>query len=66
MKSASRLLAAFIMITGLTAMGTNSIAQQETSDDKTLSPYFFVKSDNPGVDRLPPLYRRYRILLDTW
>ncbi|OQX72347.1 MAG: hypothetical protein B6D61_13945 [Bacteroidetes bacterium 4484_249] len=28
-------------------------AQQEISDNKTLSPYFFVKSDNPGVDQLP-------------
>lgn len=25
----------------------------ENGDDKTLSPYFFVKSDNPSVDRLP-------------
>jgi Ca-activated chloride channel family protein len=41
------------MTTCLTAAGTSSIAQQETSDDKTLSPYFFVKSDNPEVDRLP-------------
>ncbi len=25
----------------------------ETDPDKTLSPYFFVKSDNPGLDQLP-------------
>jgi len=30
-----------------------SYAQQETSVDKTLSPYFLVKSDDPDVDRLP-------------
>jgi Ca-activated chloride channel family protein len=30
-----------------------SYAQQETNLDKTLSPYFLVKSDDPDVDRLP-------------
>jgi Ca-activated chloride channel family protein len=30
-----------------------SYAQQETSADKTLSPYFMVKSDDPNVDLLP-------------
>jgi len=30
-----------------------SYAQQETNGDKTLSPYFLVKSDDPDVDRLP-------------
>ena len=30
-----------------------SYAQQETNVDKTLSPYFLVKSQNPDVDRLP-------------
>ncbi|MGB5992908.1 MAG: VIT domain-containing protein [Desulfobacterales bacterium] len=30
-----------------------SYAQQETNVDKTLSPYFLVKSDDPDVDRLP-------------
>lgn len=28
-------------------------AKQEESGDKTLSPYFFVKSDDPNVDQLP-------------
>ncbi len=28
-------------------------SQSETSDDKTLSPYFFVLSDHPGTDQLP-------------
>ncbi len=30
-----------------------SAARQETSADKTLSPYFLVKSNDPDVDRLP-------------
>ena len=28
-------------------------AQQETNEDKTLSPYFFVKTDAPCLDKLP-------------
>jgi Ca-activated chloride channel family protein len=28
-------------------------SQPETSTDKTLSPYFMVKSDDPGIDQLP-------------
>ncbi|MBN1416783.1 MAG: energy transducer TonB [Bacteroidales bacterium] len=28
-------------------------SQQETASDKTLSPYFFVQSDDPQTDRLP-------------
>ena len=32
---------------------TVSYAQQETNVDKTLSPYFLIKSDDPDVDRLP-------------
>jgi Ca-activated chloride channel homolog len=28
-------------------------AQEEEGGDKTLSPYFFVKSDDPGLDRMP-------------
>ncbi len=28
-------------------------AQQQVSEDRTLSPYFFVVSDNPDTDRLP-------------
>jgi len=27
--------------------------QQTGTDDKTLSPYFFVQSDNPGLDQMP-------------
>jgi Ca-activated chloride channel family protein len=29
------------------------IPEQKTDTDKTLSPYFFVKSDNPNLDQLP-------------
>ncbi len=32
---------------------TTGSAQHIESDDKTLSPYFFVQSDDPSVDRLP-------------
>ena len=31
----------------------NAYAQPETGGDKTLSPYFFVKSDEPELDQLP-------------
>jgi Ca-activated chloride channel family protein len=31
----------------------NAYAQPETGGDKTLSPYFFVKSDDPELDQLP-------------
>jgi Ca-activated chloride channel homolog len=30
-----------------------AFAQESESDDKTLSPYFFVKSDDPSIDQLP-------------
>ncbi len=30
----------------------NAYCQQET-DDKTLSPYFFVQAENEGIDQLP-------------
>lgn len=39
------LLAIFLIAPGF--------AQEEESADKTLSPYFFVQSDDPEVDRLP-------------
>ena len=40
-------LAVFLMTTAV------SYAQQETNVDKTLSPYFLIKSHDPDVDRLP-------------
>lgn len=33
--------------------GYNAYAQPENDENKTLSPYFFVKSEDPEVDRLP-------------
>lgn len=30
-----------------------SPAEEKTSEDKTLSPYFFVRSDAPGLDQMP-------------
>jgi len=41
------ILAVFMMV------GKASYAQPETNSDKTLSPYFLVKSHDPDVDRLP-------------
>ena len=34
-------------------LGTAAYPQPLESDDRTLSPYFFVKSEDPQVDRLP-------------
>ena len=36
-----------------TLLGTTAYAQPKESDDRTLSPYFFVKSDDLQVDQLP-------------
>ncbi len=52
MKRASWLLAALILVV-FSFTGVSGAAQQKESDDKTLSPFFFVKSDNPEVDQLP-------------
>ena len=41
------ILAGFLAITGI------AYGQQGEHTDRTLSPYFFVKSDDPGLDRLP-------------
>jgi len=43
----------FLFLAACTLFNTTGIAQQKDSDDKTLSPYFFVKSDDFSVDRLP-------------
>jgi len=40
------LLAALLAVTA-------AVAQQPESPDRTLSPYFFVKSEDPSLDRLP-------------
>ena len=41
------------MLLILMIFGTPVYAQPETSEDKTLSPYFLVKSEDPNVDQLP-------------
>jgi len=41
------ILAGFVFFT------STIYAKPEISDDKTLSPYFFVKSDDPEIDQLP-------------
>jgi Ca-activated chloride channel homolog len=52
MKSTIRLLALF-MLAALMLPGTTAHARTEKSGDRTLSPYFFVKSNDPALDRLP-------------
>ncbi len=42
------IVSAFLFLTGSCAL-----SQQEGEDDKTLSPYFFVQSDDPETDRMP-------------
>lgn len=49
----SRLVTASIMLLIFISSITFVYAQPETSDTKTLSPYFWVKSDEPGVEQLP-------------
>jgi Ca-activated chloride channel family protein len=52
MKPVTRLFAALTLIM-LVLAGSSGRAQQQEPGDKTLSPYFFVKSDDPETDRLP-------------
>jgi Ca-activated chloride channel homolog len=52
MKPVSRFFAALTLMVPVLS-GTPGYAQQPESGDKTLSPYFFVKSDDPETDRLP-------------
>lgn len=44
---------ALLILAGIIASGQPGSAQQKESEGKTLSPYFFVKSDNPELDQLP-------------
>jgi Ca-activated chloride channel family protein len=55
MKSRITALKAMILlvITGLLMNTTGILGQTERKDDKTLSPYFFVNSENPDIDQLP-------------
>ncbi len=47
-----KLFAACIVVL-LLILGSAAYAQPREAEDKTLSPYFFIKSDDPEVDRLP-------------
>ncbi|MCX5834141.1 MAG: VIT domain-containing protein [Deltaproteobacteria bacterium] len=52
MKSIPRILAVILLALPI-LWGAKASVQPEVSGDRTLSPYFFVKSDDPGVDQLP-------------
>jgi len=52
MKSIPRILTVVLLVLPL-LWGARASGQPEVSGDRTLSPYFFVKSDEPGVDQLP-------------
>jgi len=52
MVSKNRVFLPFIFAM-LTLLGTSAQAQPTEEGNKTLSPYFFVKSDDPSVDQLP-------------
>ena len=49
----NRLIAANLVLMISLFMAGSVRAQPETSNDKTLSPYFMVKSDDPSIDQLP-------------
>ncbi|MCE5242836.1 MAG: hypothetical protein LLF99_06530, partial [Desulfobacteraceae bacterium] len=45
---------ALLPVSGLSrALAAESPAHEAESDDKTLSPYFFIRSEDPAVDQLP-------------
>jgi Ca-activated chloride channel family protein len=48
-----RKIAAAMIFAGFVLSGFGAYAQQEKDGEKTLSPYFLVRSDDPEVDRLP-------------
>ena len=52
MKIITKLISSAIFVAFLLT-GLSAYAQQESSGEKTLSPYFFVKSDDPELDQLP-------------
>jgi Ca-activated chloride channel family protein len=52
MKPAIRLLMLFLLVASMLPWSA-AHARPEATDDRTLSPYFFVKSDDPALDRLP-------------
>lgn len=46
-------LFAVAIFAGILLSSLTTSAKPHEGEDRTLSPYFFVKSDDPGVDRLP-------------
>jgi Ca-activated chloride channel family protein len=52
MKPAIRLVMLFLLAASMLP-GCAAHARPEPAEDRTLSPYFFVKSDDPALDRLP-------------
>jgi len=48
-----RLVSVILLIVGLGYQATECLAQEAEDADKTLSPYFLVKSDDPTVDQMP-------------
>jgi hypothetical protein len=52
MKPAIRLLMLFLLVASMLPWNA-AHARPEATDDRTLSPYFFVKRDDPALDRLP-------------
>ncbi|MCU0584285.1 MAG: trypsin, partial [Syntrophales bacterium] len=53
MKTAIRLVILVALVVSMLPWGAALARPQETSDDRSLSPYFFVKSDDPALDPLP-------------
>ena len=49
----NRLIAASLVLLISLSLTSSVRSEPETSDDKTLSPYFMVKSDDPSIDQLP-------------
>ncbi len=52
MKKAAKYVILSLLVLSLLSW-SKGYTQTSVSDDKTLSPYFFVKSDDPAVDQLP-------------
>ena len=48
-----RIITTLMGFTLVLVLGGTALAGPETNDDKTLSPYFFVKSDDQALDQLP-------------
>jgi Ca-activated chloride channel family protein len=48
-----RFLSVMLAAVAVLVLYSMSYAQQEEGGDKTLSPYFFVKSDDAGLDQMP-------------